>query len=516
MPRSKSAQSRVEYEKLRSDFAPTQGLFGARFNMLLCFIIGTALAVVHHLFYSYLNDKPIFTGSGNNLRKQSIANAIGNALAYVVKASFAFSIAVAFVQQFWARLRRHKGGVPIKEIDVIADCKEGIATLSAFKAWYYAFWLFAMSAMASSMALISIIVPGALKVASASFYASSSCSVNTVNLPNGSDLDTFFMQWFERRVIAQGTFMPPSLSCVGACRYNVSFEAAALNCTDITSTYDFTPFITPPIPIAVSPGLQLSPPKYLYNATLADNGTAIQVATLNTTDFTTSAVECLPFRASYMVAITHSNVSTSDINVLSTNLIAPAGDERSVFQLASGAFSLLEGALFSNMYEGSLGVGDLSKNEDGTLPSAVMGSPLMILQENLWRWTMDMQTALPWIMQNISLSLLSEDVAAASKVSIVTPVTSTCLTDSTFYVYDSSRLLITYGVAFAATAMCVIVGLWGIHLNGGFEESLSFTRLLSALVNPEIVNARGRIELTLNTRLRLQTNDGQEGSLVPL
>ncbi|KLO14341.1 hypothetical protein SCHPADRAFT_319801 [Schizopora paradoxa] len=518
MARTNSTQSQVLYEKMQSDFMPSQGIFGARFRMLLFFVIGTVVAILHHLFYSYLNNKPITTGSGNVLREQAVANAIGNALAYLVNSLFSAAIAEAFVQQFWAHLRTLKGGVPIRKIDAIVDCKDGIATPSALKAWYYAFWLFVIATLATSMAVISVVVPGSLKVASENFHASQSCAVNTVNLPNGSALDTFVMQWFQRRVISQGTFMPPSSSCDGACRYNISFEAPALNCTNITSSYDFTSFTRPPLPISVSPGLGFSPPKFIYNGTQMRNGTGIQVATLNTSDFTTSAVECISYRASYDVTITHSNVSTSKIDVLSTNLIAPvpnvdasaSNNASGILQIANGAINLLNGTLYTNIYQGSLG----SSAAEFTQPSPVMGSPLLILQGNLWRWTMDMQTALPSIMQNISLSLLSDDVASASKVAIVKSVTSTCFSDSTFYVYNRTRLLITYGVAVAATAACIIASVWAIHLNGGFEESLSFTRLLGALVNLKMAHAREQSELTPNTHLH--SNGGQDETLIPL
>jgi len=445
-------------------------------------------------------------------------NAKGNALGYLVNSLFSAAIAVAFIQQFWSHLRTHRGGVPIRKIEVIADCKNGIATPSALKALYYAFWLFLIAASATSMSVITVFIPGSLRVATANFHASQPCSVNTVNLPNGSTLDQFVMGWFQRRVISQGTYMPPSSSCGGACRYNISFEAPALNCTNITSTYDFSSFTQPAVPVHVSPGLGLSPPTFIYNGTQMRNGTGIQVATLNTSDFTMSAVECLAYRASHEATVTHSNISTSNINVFSTNLIelvpnidaSISNNATGISQLANGAINLLNGTLYTSIYQGSLG----SSAASFTQPSPVMGSPLLILQDNLWRWTMEMGTALPSAMQNISISLLSDDVASASKVPIVVPVDSTCFSDSTFYVYNRERLIITYGVAIAVAAACIVAGLWAVHRNGGVEESLSFSRLLGALVNSKMVTARGQMELTMSSHL--QSDGRQDGVLKPL
>ncbi|KLO14342.1 hypothetical protein SCHPADRAFT_319802 [Schizopora paradoxa] len=515
-----SAMRSTSYNRIHSTPEPKaqayrpSRFFGPRIQMPLFFIVGILVPIIHHLYYTHLNNKEVTEGRGNILRQQGIANAIGNSLAYVVNTLFGVAISIAFVQQFWFRLRSHAGGMSIGEMDVMSDCRERMSPISALRAWYTAFGLFVISCLATSMTLITVWTPGALHVKSASFHKQEQCVVSTVNLPNGSAVGPFVAEWYQRRTILQGSYIPPSASCGDrSCRYQVTYSAPAFNCSNITSIYDFTLFRSNP--------LNNTDLFYIYNGTAGNNGTAVRVASFNTSTGQLEAIQCEAYRASYEVTVTQSNLTTPTINIDTLKLIAPVPDDvmalnssnaTGIMRLTNSAVDLFEGEIAASKDSASIG----AMQVPGMLPTPILNSPLLFFNHTQVRWTMNMMSAVPSIMQNISLSLLSNEVQQASAlgVTFLKNVSTQCSFSADFYHYQRARLAITYGGATIITAGCIAVGLWAIRRNGGVEETMEFSRMVDALVNTRMYEARERSEFTKETRLRSESLNG--GMLRPL
>lgn len=477
-------------------------------------MIGIIIAILHHIYYTYLDNKTVAEGRGNILREQGIANAIGNALAYLVNTLFGAAISIAFVQQFWLRLRSHTDGMSIHQIDIMSECKSNLATVSALRAWYTAFGLFVISGLATSMALISVFIPGSLRVASVNFHQQNGCTVNTVSLPNESAVGAFVADWYQRRVILAGSYISPTTNCGNrACRYQVSYSAPAFNCSNITSSYDFTAFRESPLNNSVL--------FYLYNGTIQNNGTVAQVASFNTSTGQLEAIECTAFSATYHATITHSNVTQPTVDVDSMKLIDPvpnnvvalnSSNATGIMRLSNTAVNLLNGTIYANKNTASIG----SMQGSDEPPTPILNSPLLFFNHTAVRWTMDMMDAIPSIMQNISLSLLSNEVQTASALGVqyFSPVNTQCSFNADFYHYQRSRLLVTYGAAALIAAACIAAGVWAVWRNGWRGETMDFSRMVDALVNARMFEAGEQASLTRETRLRSDLD--HNGTLRPL
>ncbi|KLO14344.1 hypothetical protein SCHPADRAFT_939633 [Schizopora paradoxa] len=488
--------------------------FGPRIQMVFFFVVGVLFAILHHSYYAYLDNKELTTGRGVIFRQQGIANAIGNSLAYAVNTLFGVAISIAFVQQFWLRLRSHSGGMSISEIDIMSGCRERMSPISALRAWYTAFGLFMISCLATSMTLINVWTPGALHVMSANFHRQEECVVTTVRLPNHGAVGPYIADWYQRRTILQGSYIPPPIKCGGRpCRYQVSYTAPAFNCTNITSNYDFTSFQKNP--------LNNTDQYYIYNGTAGKNEIAVQVAYLDTTTKLPEAIQCGAYNASYKVTVTQSNLTAPTVDIHSLEFIAPvpydvnalhSTNASGIKRLISSAVELLVGEIYATRDSASIG----PIQSSNVLPTPIMNSPLLFFTHAKPYWTTDMISAIPSIMQNISLSLLSNEVqdASAKGVKFRHNVRTSCFFNSNFYYYERSRLLATYGGAIIVTALCIAVGLWAIRRNGGVEETMEFSRMVDALVNTQIYDAREQLVLTKETRLR--SNPSENGMLQPL
>jgi len=79
-------------------FRTSTAAYLAMWGLLL---LGLASAMAHHLFYSYLNSRPI-----GDAVPQDWANRIGTALAYLFKTALVAAISVAYWQVFWYIVRR--------------------------------------------------------------------------------------------------------------------------------------------------------------------------------------------------------------------------------------------------------------------------------------------------------------------------------------------------------------------------------------------------------------------------
>ncbi len=246
-------------------FAPRTSRFGPQFQMGVFLSAGILLMLAHHFFYMYLDGKPVdsnlFSIHGFSLNDQSVSSILGNAIAYVARTVLSAGIGIVFIQVLWSKLRREQ--FTVKQIDALVACKGEPFALSALPTWHYAFWLAAIAAMATLMALISIIVPGSLRVESSEFSFPVQCTVRTISLKNAnigsyaasansSDKGLVFkgaqarLMALASRVLMGGAAVQPPNPCPGACQYDITFNAPVASCSPVSSTFDYNLWLPPP------------------------------------------------------------------------------------------------------------------------------------------------------------------------------------------------------------------------------------------------------------------------------
>ena len=105
-----------------------------------------------------------------------------------------------------------------------------------------------------------------------------------------------------------------------------------------------------------------------------------------------------------------------------------------------------------------------------------------------------MLDALPELMANISTSLLSNPINAPVKM-----MDRDCEQSSVAYTYSPSHLYAAYVSGLLVSTVCVAVGFCSIG-NNKREETIGFSRLLVAILRPEMLSE----EIKKETRLDVQ------------
>jgi hypothetical protein len=141
------------------------------------FLVGLGSCIGHHLFLKNLNDKVV--------ENQVWINRYSLALAFLVKASLAAAISVAFSQKLWYSLNRTSGGVSVTAIDALFTVLESPLQFSALDMWSsapiatamaLAIWLIPLSALISPTALtVGLVVQNS---------TNKDCLVPTLNMNN--------------------------------------------------------------------------------------------------------------------------------------------------------------------------------------------------------------------------------------------------------------------------------------------------------------------------------------------
>jgi len=532
---SQRSEDSIKYEEVAygfegaNVFSPRSSRYGARFQMGVFFLVGIMLMLAHHFLYTYLDGEPVdsylFSIHGFSLSDQSVSSLLGNAIAYVARTVLSSGIGIVFIQVLWSKLRRKQFSV--EHIDALVACKGEPFTLSALPTWHYAFWLAAIAAMATLMAFISIIAPGSLSVVSSNFSFPVQCTVRTISLENAnigsyaartnsSDKGLVFagaqarLMILASQVLASGAAAQPPNPCPGACQYEITFNAPVASCSPVNSTFDYNSWLPPP-------DNDTAPIRVWNSQTSPSVGIWTVVATRDVVTNSQSAVNCTTYNATYHALITHTNTSTSVIDVYRTDILnqftaiitsalgsqSPEDYTGMQYDAIITAFSdVLSGVV--NYYPG------LQEYSYGTNNFFVPYSPVFTSSAGSsdvpWTSTSNLSMVLPSLMQNISVSLLANQLST-DRNSTTTPIDTTCWYSSSAYSYNEIRLLATYGAALVITMVCMLFGFRAVRLNGA-EESVAFSRILGALLNKPLFN--DRYELSRSSQLTANGSpDGQ-------
>jgi hypothetical protein len=125
---------------------------------MLAFVAGLAFALGHHAFYSSLDGQPV----DGHLFSQQINLAVGQAFAFLVRASLVISVGASYWQVFWGTVLH--GSLVISQVDAIAGMLGSILDLLNLKASTTRPMLLALALLSWMVPLGSILPPATLSV----------------------------------------------------------------------------------------------------------------------------------------------------------------------------------------------------------------------------------------------------------------------------------------------------------------------------------------------------------------
>ncbi|KLO14353.1 hypothetical protein SCHPADRAFT_903407 [Schizopora paradoxa] len=496
----------------------------ARWKMVLFLLAGVAAAAVHHIFYAFLHGKAVDDGPLSPFRNtfhttmsdQSLASALGNAIATIAKVCLAGAVGSAFVQLFWWRMRR--SGCTVREVDKIMSYESNPANFMSWSSWVNTFWLSTAATAASVLIVVTIAAPGSLTVETMS--VSTPCTVKTVNLET-ADLTGILLprngtytyenangktHSFVSQVLMLGAYMEPTTPC-GICEYNISFVAPAVQCEDVSNTTNFAerlpPYTTGGVIVwntSQPIDLHAIPPYRLEVASRNLPGSS--VADLPSSNFSADpaqALDCSGYNATYHVLVNHNLTTTMTVTGVD---IGPGLTQVNVSSLSELQLLPIWDALGAQL-EGV--VTYLPTNNDFNPPVAFMAySPFVSASKDIaWQWQTNMSVAIPSLMQNISLSLLSGKLSTEQN-STLQDAQTTCLVTGLHFVYNRVRLLLIYASSVIVTAFSVAFGLF-VATSNKVSETMAFSRIMGACFD-----LKGRIDpnyaLSRDTRLIADTD----------
>ncbi|THG93832.1 hypothetical protein EW026_g7514 [Hermanssonia centrifuga] len=512
---------------------------GTRLQMCLLLTGGAVAMLIHHFFYAFLDGRLADGSTFSNFRRvfhstisdQSFVNAIANATATVGKMCLASVVGVAFIQVFWWRMRAT--GYTLDQVDTVASFKENPADLTTWSAWYYTTLLSVVAICSLLMEVVTIATPGSLTVASTSIWqdcdtlpvvdAAKAASIVVGSEGPGTNISYGYSgpsgSAFElvTRVLYTGSYILPQSPC-GICNYHVYFNATALLCDPVDLTESIIASDTLPVGLGEmtlwnsSSGWSESVPSHLSLTVASRNLSS------NDTDYTavdnsaTVAFVCTGYNAAYTVLVYHNQTGTSDYYINSVELLEPYTRDQSLETTNDPSlfFGLAIWDAFRQQFSGTVTLNESANALTFSAGTIIVNSPFTTSPSSniLWQWQVDLINALPSLMQNISLSLIS-GVLFNSSLSDYNTGLGLCTVTDLHFVYDRVRLLATYGAMIGVALACLLVALVAIHINK-VGETMDFSRILGGVpVFRNSVEANGKIEDYLRKRVQVQ-RDGDE------
>jgi hypothetical protein len=223
-------------------------------EILSFFIIGCAIALGHHFYYSYLSYKSVektYSTPIHDFSDQRWASHLGSALAFATKFFFAKAVGAAYVQRLWTVARR-TGGMSLDGLDAGFDVLHNLQGFLSLDLISSAQRLILLALMSWAMPLIAIITPGALLVVphNVTLFVSP-CAVPSVDLSTWASSATLCLyhnvsssvgnqdlaspspqaQQLATLALLSGTYAVPESACGPVCEYSTSFFAPYFNCT---------------------------------------------------------------------------------------------------------------------------------------------------------------------------------------------------------------------------------------------------------------------------------------------
>ncbi|KLO14356.1 hypothetical protein SCHPADRAFT_320477 [Schizopora paradoxa] len=496
--------------------------------MGVIFLLALCPIVLHHFYYHYLDGRSpsnsaiksfCIKGCSNELRNQTLVSDIGISLAYASQTLLATVIVIAAMQVFWRRMRSRP--IRISQIDALMNIRTNPFSPSFFRAVRASFSLIFLAMLAFSMSLLSVFVPGAIKI-SDDFVTSKQCTVQkprnltAVNVFNNTQSNSSTLSYTTPiiTVLSSGSYLPPLNPCNEdisdgpiQCEYIIDFTAPGFDCADVTATSNSSGFTTPFI-------FQNSSDTFLFQASqppqIGDLEMQVSVQTYDFKRAVYQAVNCTGVLRQYSTIVSHNTSST--IDAFESSII-------STIQANASQLVTFPATYINDIISTLAGIDVEMIGNSGGRGSGISMTPIMMgnigtfgLDGNM-TWRDNMTIALEEFAQNATLSFLSGQIFSfdPEDPDLLESTTTTCTYTFTAYKYSPYRLFVPYGVAVLVTILCIIWG-WSAIRRNGVEESMDFSRFLRAVLNERMYEAREYLDK--NTKVR--SEDTVEGDLAPI
>lgn len=210
------------------------------------FLLGLGAAIGHHFFLHSLNDTKV--------NDQVWINRLSLALAFVVKASLAAAVAIAYAQKLWYSLYRVPNGVSVNGIDALFTVLESPLQFGVWDMWRSAPIAAIMALVIWLLPLTALVSPTALTVGVlTNITTNTNCSVPTINMSNqpittssttlalstadhtgNAFLPSMVSQRLVGLTLRNGRQNDWSSPCGANCTYVVEFIAPSWKCNNTT------------------------------------------------------------------------------------------------------------------------------------------------------------------------------------------------------------------------------------------------------------------------------------------
>ncbi|TDL15686.1 hypothetical protein BD410DRAFT_808733 [Rickenella mellea] len=461
--------------------------------LLINTAVGTLFAVIHHFLYEILSHEPTLAVS-HHIGPVTVgpmwALTVGNGLSWLVQLFLTSAIGAALIQRFWHLVHKHH--FTLHEMDRIFGITSSFSTRTALRR-ATGFTVVAVLFLVLG-GVVSTFAPASLSISI--IPLSQPCDIMTVDFSNActSFPSTALANLATHVVLTQSAMLPPSSPCSN-CTYNVVYFAPALTCSEINMTS--SPFHPDPVHHVV-----------LWNGTFAPNQVNqtfdIYLMSRSGNPFTGNfsdpqIIMCTLQNATYKANIDHRNGTrvTAEMDIVpfydqyteSVNVTeAYVSISRAFAEFMSGSVELVPSQEPFKMY-------DMTSNTFVAYTGWITCGD--DVSANCTR-NIDLLTALPILMQHMSVGLLAGSVTIDNRTSSLSQVPDgRCLNESAVYVYDRVRLLAVYGSALLVTLYCVAKAIHSVRVGQG--GTFTFSNLVYAIMSPEMIEISNGQELPGDT-----------------
>ncbi|KKK23717.1 hypothetical protein AOCH_006792 [Aspergillus ochraceoroseus] len=487
--------------------------------MVLCWIIGLALALGHHFYYYSLNDTIV--GDQN---RQAWSSRIGTGLAFLTKTFLTTAVGIACVQNLWWILRLTP--MKLSTLDSMLDIRGSIFNFFDLHVWLRGPNVAILGLISWLIPIVTVVTPSTLSIQStvgSNMFSQPMPQIEYTLLKyftldeGGVSSPTPSVIRLVTGTIIQGTIPNIPAPAINS-SYQLNFTAPLIQCTnsstkvrdDITHyvhnktqfyidyiafspTSDNITFALDEVFYYDSPSILAATDNGNTSADVADK-LVIAVNPYMTTG-SRVVVECGMYNASYTANFDYTNGEQSieivDLHVLnrvpkhdSHTLPAPA-NENQLFAYTSimDTFkTALEGLCWAS--------------PDRCTDTQIYTSSLVNSKE-IWELVYGDESVgnvsyrtLPRLVEvaselgrNITLSFFSNDYFLQNTSQAKT-INVTVYQNQTKYSYAQRNLLIAYGVAVVVSLLCVIAGFLTM-VDNGFAFTDSFSTILRATRNSD-------------------------------
>ncbi|KAF7324527.1 hypothetical protein MKEN_00493400 [Mycena kentingensis (nom. inval.)] len=469
-------------------------------KILLIWALGGILALIHHIFYSQLNNRAVHTLHKDHITPQRPA-----------------SSGIAFIQCAWKLVRQR--AFTVAGLDALWAAPYSPLSFLEWDFWRTARGVVLVGALVHAFPLVITFIPGTLTVRGVQKTEVGECTVPTFDF--GKQGVLFEQLNSAARIYSQpsslalrvvgatilgGQPFPPTSPCAGNCTYTISVNAPSFTCIDslqnataLPSVGDASKLLAPPAYIGVAFDATPSPASRYTGWDFQAH--YLDYSDLQPTDKSHAGrdVSCVAYNSTYELDYAFMG-STPSVVVRNIVRHEPAGQLLLTEDGLAGTFVPGSTGIHTELFNTTTNyyalLASLYTYLDGNVTTRLTGNSLNFIlqppniaatQSRLVSsigggsivWAAQMPAVMESLLQNITLSILALSPDEATQLMRTVPCTT--YTTAQLFSYTPSRLWLIYGLALILSFLCNLLGIAALRHNafgatGGFSDFLAATR----------------------------------------